>query len=457
MSDGVNPRYPFPQDYVDQYAARLFRAIAKGECVTPVWVATAGRRVVDRFIIDNIHLFSKFLPDYQKYLLCYVEPLDLTEESQAGYLRLIGKTFIEACQKNQNLDCDIGEADLAPFDNELLAYPKLLEHLKILISKATKSGMKVVLFLGEIDELGFVNNVFSNNLRSLWNSFDDKLHYVFLIKDLRLLFEKNPYGEELGYLFFQNLLFVPVSKDNEEYLLEFFQKKYDYVLSPLEKQLVSEMCDGHPYLLKLAFETLAKTDSSDRPFTVDKIKELFRSNYEIRATSDLMLGIFTQKMKKLLHEVASKQIVNLPNDEETNALLALGIIRTSPEGYYQLFCQLFRDAVLKRALPEVLVDEKQTRLSFDENTRAITFNGKSIEDQFTRQEYEILAYFLQEPDKIHSRDVLAEKLWGKESYEKYSDWAIDQLMSKLRKKLAKIGLKDSSITTIRGRGYKLGK
>ncbi|MFC1790807.1 helix-turn-helix domain-containing protein [Patescibacteria group bacterium] len=49
---------------------------------------------------------------------------------------------------------------------------------------------------------------------------------------------------------------------------------------------------------------------------------------------------------------------------------------------------------------------------------------------------------------------MGEVLWGEASYEKYSDWAIDQLISKLRKKLKDLGLTDF-LKTIRGRGYKL--
>lgn len=449
-----NMRYPFPKEYMETYADRLFKAIHKEECATSVWVATAGRRVADRFIIDNISLFNELLPNYQKYLLAYIEPLDLTEESQAGYIRLIGRTFIEVCKKRTDLQCEFTDNEIDLFDSEQTSYPRLLDGLKNLISKLTHLGIEVVLFLGEFDELNFINNIVSNNLRSLWNKFDGKLHYVFLIKDLRLVFDQNPFGEELGYLFFQNLIYTPVSKDNEGYLLDYFQNKYNHKLTSIEKKVISEMCDGHPYFLKLAVESISKIDSSLPSFTADKIKELLRANHEIRATSDLIMGVFTEKMKSILNEIASKQLFDLPINEETDSLKSLGVVRKSEEGYYQIFCLLFRDAVLKRSLPEPQFNSGQKELYIDNNTNAIIFQGKPIEEKLTRQEYEILAYFLKEPNKVHSRDVLAETLWGKESYEKYSDWAIDQLMSKLRKKLTQLGLEANNLTTIRGRGYK---
>ena len=51
-------------------------------------------------------------------------------------------------------------------------------------------------------------------------------------------------------------------------------------------------------------------------------------------------------------------------------------------------------------------------------------------------------------------DEIGEALWGKDSYDKYSDWAIDQLISKLRKKLETLGFKNV-LKTVRGKGYKL--
>ncbi|MBM3209246.1 winged helix-turn-helix domain-containing protein [Candidatus Shapirobacteria bacterium] len=57
-------------------------------------------------------------------------------------------------------------------------------------------------------------------------------------------------------------------------------------------------------------------------------------------------------------------------------------------------------------------------------------------------------------DAVISRDEIAEILWGKESYDKYSDWSIDQMISQLRKKLNQLGISPKSLQTIRDRGYR---
>lgn len=453
MAKKTTIRYPFPQKYVKDYAQKLFAPIRRGECVTSVWVATAGRRVLNRFIVENINLFEEQLPNYQGYLLVYIEPLDLTEESQSGYLRLIGKTFAEVYQKQRSCEVELEEDEIKIFDNERATYSKLLGALKNLISKVVESGMEVVFFLGEIDELKFINTIFSNNLRSVWNCFDGKLHYAFLLKDVRLIFAKDPFGEELSSLFFQNILYVPVLRDNEDYLIDYFEEKTGYQLTSEKRKIVGEMCDGHPYFLKLAVETLAKEDSKKSPLSLKKAKEILRAHYEIRAVSRRIVEAQTEKAEKTLGEAVAREVYDLP-DEESKTLISLGLIRKTEKGCYRPFCQLFQDAVLKRAMPDVSAGDFQKKLVFDSKLNSIIFAGKPVEEKFARQEYELLAFFLKEPNKVHSRDKIAETIWGKESYEKYSDWAIDQLMSKLRKKLKTLGADGKALMTVRGRGYK---
>jgi len=456
MTNQEKIRYPFPKKYLEDYVTKLFASLKRGECITSVWVATAGRRVASRFIVDNIELFEKQVPKHKDYLLVYIEPLDLTEESQCGYLRLMGKTFLEACTRREDLTLHFSEEEAKIFDDEEAVYSKLLEALKNLVTRVAKPGVEVVLFLGEIDELSFITPIFCNNLRSFWNRFDGRLHYVFLIKDARLIFAKDYFGEELGYLFFQNILYVPVSQDNQGYLIDYFEQKMGYKLTVEKRKIIDEMCDGHPYFLKLAVETLAKEDTPSSPLPDGKVVELIRANYEIRAVSERMIEILTERAKEALYEIATKKVYELPG-EELKALELLGLVKKTEGGLYRPFCQLFQDAILKRAMPAFSSGVFEKKLFFDTKLNSLIFSGRPIEEKFTRQEYELLTYFLKDPDKVHSRDEIAEAIWGKESYEKYSDWAIDQIISKLRKKLGELGLNDNTITTVRGRGYKFSQ
>ena len=53
---------------------------------------------------------------------------------------------------------------------------------------------------------------------------------------------------------------------------------------------------------------------------------------------------------------------------------------------------------------------------------------------------------------ICSREEIAEVVWGKNWFERFSDWALDQIMSQLRRKLVK-GERYGQLITKRGEGY----
>ncbi|HUW22356.1 MAG TPA: winged helix-turn-helix domain-containing protein [Candidatus Bathyarchaeia archaeon] len=444
--------YPLPKEAVENCAKNIFGPILTGECVTSVWVGSAGRRTVIKFIIENIGLFKEIIPDYQKYLLVYIEPLDLLEESLAAYLRLVGQSVITACEMKKNCLGSFDKKQFKIFNNENASYPQLLAVLKLLIGNITGHELKVVIFLGEIDELLFVNSVFCNNLRSLWNSFSGKLHYVFLIKEIKMIFDKDRVGEELGELFLQNVVYEPISRQNADYVIDRMSYRFGYSPSQEEKKVAKEMCGGHPYFLKVTCKLLSKKNGT-KSLSTQELIDLLRRNYEIRSVAQRMIDVQTDKAKENLKNITEEKIATLEG-EQVKVLEWLGLIEKDQDGYYQPFCLLFQDAISKRIIEKTKGTNQIGELSYDAKSGALSFRGQSIEEKFSCQEYEVLIFLLKERNKLCSRDEISKVLWGKDSYEKYSDWAIDQLMSKLRKKIAALRVKNGRLITVRGRGYK---
>ena len=77
-------------------------------------------------------------------------------------------------------------------------------------------------------------------------------------------------------------------------------------------------------------------------------------------------------------------------------------------------------------------------------------------DALSRQEQKIYIEMRRRANGFISRDEIATILWKEESYDdKYSDWAIDKMISRLREKLILGGLTAYNIKTLRGKGYQL--
>ncbi len=74
---------------------------------------------------------------------------------------------------------------------------------------------------------------------------------------------------------------------------------------------------------------------------------------------------------------------------------------------------------------------------------------------FSRKELRVFKLLLEHRNSIVSRDEIAQRMWQGNVQEQYSDWAIDQLIARLRKRFVTFFLPSRLISVVRGRGYVL--
>ena len=106
-------------------------------------------------------------------------------------------------------------------------------------------------------------------------------------------------------------------------------------------------------------------------------------------------------------------------------------------------------AVLRRAAP------KQTKvlvcggISLDKSRHSVSVYGTPV--SLTLKEYELLKLFMENPDRVFSREVLLSEIWGNDFIGETR--TVDVHIGTLRSKL---GVCAGLIETVRGVGYKLG-
>ncbi|KKT75499.1 MAG: hypothetical protein UW69_C0015G0025 [Microgenomates group bacterium GW2011_GWA2_44_7] len=449
-----NIKYPVTPETLHKYSADLFTPVKRGECVSTIWVPMAGRRMWTKFLIENPELFEKELPNYTKYMMVYIEPLDLTEESLAGYLRLIGKSFLDRCRTMGDCYQKLGsDGELAIFDDETASYPRLLEALKKCFRKAADEGYEVLLFLGEFDELSFTSPIFYNNLRSLWGSLSSRLHYIFLMREDITDQEKITRWGDLTELVLQNVVYISLlNAKDASYVTEKISEELGVSLSEEEKTLLSQLFGGHPYMIRVGVRVVDKADGERH--SLEDLKKLLLGYYELKSVARGVFDVQTAEAKEHLKSIADGQKVT-DQPESIVFLRKMGLISKDNQGHTMVFGELFKQAILgtKNGGTKAIQAPSNGDLKVDEQTGAVVFNGRTVEEKFTRQEYLILSAFLQKTNTLFTRDDIGDILWGKQAYEKYSDWAIDQVISKLRKKLEILGSK-GNLLTVKGKGYK---
>lgn len=79
-------------------------------------------------------------------------------------------------------------------------------------------------------------------------------------------------------------------------------------------------------------------------------------------------------------------------------------------------------------------------------------NEKNIDNKLTKNEHKILKLLIKNTQEIVTIDKIAETIWTYDE-DKFSLWAINKQMQRLRKKLTDNGMPLNCITVVRGRGY----
>ena len=87
----------------------------------------------------------------------------------------------------------------------------------------------------------------------------------------------------------------------------------------------------------------------------------------------------------------------------------------------------------------------------DTVARRVSLKGNEIE--LTRQEYDLLLFFAENPNRALSRDQLLSSVWA--DFAPYDARAVDSSVKRLREKLDAEPTKEGLIGTVRGVGYRL--
>jgi DNA-binding response OmpR family regulator len=109
-------------------------------------------------------------------------------------------------------------------------------------------------------------------------------------------------------------------------------------------------------------------------------------------------------------------------------------------------------AVLRRTQPAPKVIDKYAfaDVAIDFAKMELTRNGRSV--PMTPQEFKIVKYFAQNPERVISRDELLNEVWGYNCYP--STRTVDNHILKLRQKLEKEPMNPVHFRTVHGAGYK---
>lgn len=380
----------------DNNTEKILRSIVYGTCLTVFGVSGMGKSKILRDLLAKSEIANFVYLDLHSLFA-------LDENS------IIVQFAIELLN-NLTLKKIISESEYKNFIAIFQANLHLQLHLNTLNTIISLLPENTFLILDHFEKV--FNNIEKINT-DLFKYIRDinkgKIQYIFAIGDINTLFllnQKN-FGS-LTDLVSQKIIFLSISsKGDESKIANLINKGY----APKEIERVSGNFNAYTKVLN-SFGTLETSKPLSR---------------ELKIVSQRLLNSLAFEQIEILKMIAKKEKIDTTNNN-VKILLQLGVI----------------DKNFKIRLPilEIYLMED------------IEKNGYTNDQSLTKNEDLIYSLLLKNKNEIVSKEEIAKTIWGNSVQNKYSDWAIDQTLKRLRVKLKKIN-PDIRIETKRGRGLVL--
>ncbi|MBU0618905.1 winged helix-turn-helix domain-containing protein [Patescibacteria group bacterium] len=225
-------------------------------------------------------------------------------------------------------------------------------------------------------------------------------------------------------LFLQNLVFHPLpSKKDGRQLIRYLENKWQVKIDQKTQQIIVDQCGGYLWLIKEAVRYWRDNN------------QLSFDHEDMNLRLQLIWKYLLDSEKQVLEKVVL-------GNKDFNSLEKHSFEFLQKTDWLPLW------PLLEKFIHHQL---KKIDLRVTENGQ-IVLKEVLIDRMFSPKERRVLKFLLSKKDRLVSRDEIAQAVLGNQWENNYSDWAIDQTISRLRKKLAGLSISPKIIKTIRGKG-----
>ncbi len=421
--------YPLPKERLEQLADAIFSPVKQGFCITGFFISGTGKRTLIKFLLkEKIILRNIFKHDFEKTLFVYVDPDEVLNNSNEAFLQLILNRLVRETNKS-------GE----PSSNDPIF--KIKDNLIFLVNQ----GWHIVFLINDFEYTLELSPSIYRNLESILSINKQKISFVFLTTTNLLDSGLMERFHNFKYAINRKTYYYPLLDDKliDNYLDRLCQQRQ---LSISEKMtnLLKELCCGHCQLLKYSLTILQEAGSVYLK-SPEKARSYLLNYPQLHSVCQDIWDYFQPVEKEILLNVVKLGTFPLAHNVNTDFLMKTGVVKTTDGKHFALCGELFTN-FLQQMLPK-------EKLTYDNKTEQLFYGSKPCNDHFTFQEAKLLTYFVENVNKVISRDEVGQVLWGKKYHELYSDWSIDKIISTMRKKLDEIGIASKKLITLKKRGF----
>ncbi len=428
------PNYPLRQSQTEAILAIL----AGGECCALYGLSNIGKSPFLRsFPTAEVRARYQHLAGRPGALI-YIDCNRVVELTAPGFYEIVLRSLIETLEEDAAQIPNGLLGSLHDYHARITTAPSTfqasLAFNNAISETCAQLGRNLILLFDEFDEVyTALEDRALLNLRALRDKFQTRL--VYLTATVRALNESRGNGDnEFGELFTAQTLALG--------LFEAADAQAAIRLhggEQLSVEVVSEilrLAGGHYGLLSALTQAALRRADPAR----------LAGDASARAECQKIWNQLRPDERAALESLITDAQAGLnPHDHEH--LQALGLI--TPHG--ELFSPLFTGFVRRQsAVPA----PETVGIVVDEDAGEVWVDGVKV-SVLTDLEYRLMRLLHQRPDRLTTKDMIVEAVWGGQYFDKVDDARIEKLVSRLRAKIETDPAQPRYLLTQRGRGYKL--
>lgn len=369
---------------------------------------------VDQIIHNPKILKDTLGPYHRRYLLGYV-PID-----------------------DKNLLETIKEAVLELASSRKIVVPDTYTTAKEIITYVVGKGYEIGLFISRINKLLTEHEY--KSLLELEYLLENALNFsVIVFSEQDLTHSRFKSLVDKCSLLFDHVSKFPFyhEKDSRQYIA-YNNSMWSMKLPKHIEDKIVESCGGYLWLIS----HLQRFFRDDPGATFEKALE----DESLILKLESIYWKFTEKEQELILKTAENLLS--ATDRQTHEFHYLSDIRMIQDEKGQ--------ARLGIPLISLIIQKEKSMRNIELKDGKVVVAGKDVEGFLTKKEIEMLRLLLSNPRKVILRDDLAPVLWGENWDKKYSDWAIDKLAFRVRKKISRLGIDEKLLKTVKRKGFTFG-
>lgn len=229
---------------------------------------------------------------------------------------------------------------------------------------------------------------------------------------------------------FQHTSIISAPTNEEIYhLLRHYCSAWQYPLPERVVSLIVQQSGGSFLFAKYILRLIV----AEKMHTVKEVDRAIRTHAYVMQRVEYFISRLSPIQRNILAQIAAGGEVK--EDSETSLLVDLDIIRRNAVGYVIRSPILHRACVDKNAQPDIANVIRQSEV-------------------FSTREKSVLVALISAKGSTVFRDDVAEIIWGSANAQKYSDWVIDQTISRIRKKMSTLpALQSLTIQSQKKKGF----